>query len=363
MKALELARRAGISPSQVSKIETGKATLSVAALADIASALDRPLAYLFQSDRETPKSLGVVGSLATVEGPERQAFQWFVDEVGRLSAGRLTLLPVGGPGIASGARQITQLSEGVIDLFIEDIVEFSGLAPALQPLALPYVFDREDQRTAFFEGAFFRHNVIDRLAEADVRILNGRWNWRRGLEWVIASTRPLFDPSDLRGMTIRVGEAPGVAEFWDAMGATPVAIPWPRAKRALQRGEIQAMCTHRSHLGPLGLCRHAPYVTCLGDLCPIVVAAMNATRFRALPPDVQEAVTGACDAAGDVFSERVRGAEAENERLCTDRDGGSFITPPPGRWRDRVVAVRRGLIDDGVLLPEPWAEIARLTGG
>ncbi len=45
-----LARATGISQSQLSKIETGKAALSVGVLTRLCRVLGRPLSYLFQSE-------------------------------------------------------------------------------------------------------------------------------------------------------------------------------------------------------------------------------------------------------------------------------------------------------------------------
>ncbi|MDO9111072.1 MAG: helix-turn-helix transcriptional regulator, partial [Desulfatirhabdiaceae bacterium] len=84
LTAVELALRAGLSQSQISKIETGKAALSIASLTSLCQILGRPLSYLFQKDAEIPR---ILGTMTTVAGPESRGLAWFADEVRRLTGG------------------------------------------------------------------------------------------------------------------------------------------------------------------------------------------------------------------------------------------------------------------------------------
>jgi len=67
-----------LSQGQLSKIETGKAALSIGALTSLCQILGRPLSYLFQKDEEIPR---VLGTMTTVAGPESRGLAWFAGEV------------------------------------------------------------------------------------------------------------------------------------------------------------------------------------------------------------------------------------------------------------------------------------------
>jgi transcriptional regulator with XRE-family HTH domain len=82
--AVVLTGQAGLSQGQLSKIENGKAVLSVKTLARLCRIFDRLVGYLFQSVDEMPR---VLGTLATVKGPENEGIQWVAEEVRKLAGG------------------------------------------------------------------------------------------------------------------------------------------------------------------------------------------------------------------------------------------------------------------------------------
>lgn len=365
LKAVDLAARAGISQSQLSKIETGKATLSIKVLARICKSLDRPMSYLFQSDREVPRSFGVAGTLITVDGPESAGVHKFLEEVTRASGGRLSFMPLKARQAGSAAEQVAELREGLIDIFIESLAVYQHIAPALRILSIPYSFSDDAHLHRFLGSDAFAAHVVRPLREAGIRLVNTRWNWRRGLEWALAANRPVMEPRDLAGLRVRVPDAEIQARVWDALGATPVEIPWPDVKAALAHGEIDAVATHRAHLYPLGFCKHARYVTLLGDIAPVLAVGANEARFQALPPEMQACLSAACDRAGDAFTRIVRDAEDANEPLNAARFGAVYIRVPLEPWRERVSAARAAVIADGVVPIEIWREIERIerSGG
>lgn len=307
----DLARKVGFSQGQMSKLETGKAALSIGTLSSLCDVLDRPLSYLFQKDTEIPR---VLGTMATVAGPESRAIAWFSREVERLTSGRLSIVPLQATILGSQIRQAAMLKEGFLDLFIEDMPAFRDLAPSLDLLSLPYIFRDLNHQQSFFNSAVFDQDVKTQLLRQGVYPVNTRWNWKRGLEWVILATHPITRPEQVRGLKVRVFESPMLVRFWEEMGAVPVVIPWPHVKKAWLRGEIDLLPTHKAHLFPLGFCQRGRFVTLLGDVAPLLMVAVNQNRYRCLPPGAQNALVEACNAAGDFFSEEVVRAEAEMKR-------------------------------------------------
>ena len=134
LTAVELARQAGLSQGQISKIETGKAALSIGALTSLCQILGRPLSYLFQKDEEIPR---VLGTMTTVAGPESRGLAWFANEVRSRTGGRLSLVPLQATLLCPQTRQSAMLKDGFLDLFIEDLPAFRDLAPAMGLRPLP----------------------------------------------------------------------------------------------------------------------------------------------------------------------------------------------------------------------------------
>jgi len=357
MTAVELARKAGLSQSQISKIETGKAALSIGALTSLCHILERPLSYLFQKDEEIPR---VLGTMTTVAGPESRGLAWFAGEVRRRTGGRLSLVPLQATLLGPQTRQSAMLKEGFLDLFIEDLPAFRDLAPVLDLLSLPYIFNSTDHQRAFLDSAGFDRNVRQMLLHEGIRQINSHWNWRRGLEWVILSTRPVIHPDQVRGLKVRIFESPLLARFWEQMGAKPVVIPWPSVRRAWLRGEVDLLPTHKAHLYPLDFCRRGRFVTLLGDVPPLLMVAVNEARYNCLPPGVQTALVDACDAAGDFFSREVIRAEAENEQANMRRYGAAYLKVDIKPWQTASRQITRNLATEWPDAQRMWEAIHRM---
>jgi len=330
LTAVEMARQAGLSQGQISKIETGKAALSIGALTSLCQILGRPLSYLFQKDEEIPR---VLGTMTTVAGPESRGLAWFANEVRRLTGGKLSLVPLQATLLGPQTRQSAMLKDGFLDLFIEDLPAFRDLAPALDLLSLPYIFDSTEHQSAFLDSTGFDQNVRQVLLSKGIHPINSRWNWQRGLERVILSTRPIIHPDQVRGLKVRIFESPLLARFWEELGAKPVVIPWPRLRRAWLKGEVDLLPTQKAHLYPLGFCRRGRFVTLIGDVPPQLMVAVNEARYNCLPPSVQTALIEACDAAGDFFSREVIRAEAENEPANMRRYGATYLKVDIKPWQ------------------------------
>ena len=359
LTAVELALRAGLSQSQISKIETGKAALSIAALTSLCQILGRPLSYLFQKDEEIPR---VLGTMTTVAGPESRGLTWFAGEVRRRTGGRLSLVPLQATLLGPQTRQSAMLKEGFLDLFIEDLPAFRDLAPALDLLSLPYIFDSTDHQNAFLNSDGFDQNVRQPLLQEGVHPINANWNWRRGLEWVILSTRPIVHPDQVKGLKVRIFESPLLARFWEEMGARPVVIPWPRLRRAWLKGEVDLLPTHKAHLYPLGFCKRGRFVTLLGDVSPQLMVAVNQARYNCLPPGVQSALVESCNAAGEFFSQEVVRAEAENEQANMRRYGATYLKVDIKPWQTVSRKITEKVMMEWPDASKMWAAIHKVKG-
>jgi TRAP-type C4-dicarboxylate transport system substrate-binding protein len=353
--AVVLAERTGISQGQLSKIENGKVALSVKVLARLCRVFDRPVGYLFQSFDQMPR---VLGTLTTVKGPENAGIQWFAEEVRRLTDGGLALIPLRPSQIGSAAAQVDQLKDGLIDLFVEEPFYYSTFVPGFDTFALPYAFGSESHRRAFLDSPFIREQLVEPLRQAGIRIVNRRWNWLRGLEWVLAANRPVVTPGDLRGLKVRIVSSRLMQRFWMALGAQPVAVPWAEVGAALRAGDIDVLPTHKAHLYPLEFCRHTRFVSLLGDLPPVLCVAVNEAKYQILRPDIQSALLDACDRAGDFFSAYVRQAETENEALNIARFKTAYLKVSLDPWRAAVARTRDDLLAEGLLDSETAAVVA-----
>lgn len=351
MTSQKLASLAGISQGQLSKIENGKAAISIKSLGRLCSILDRPVSYLFQAEAEMPK---VMGTLVTVEGPENKAIRWFADEVARRSDNRINLLPLRATNLGTSNDQVQLLSRGSIDLFIDDLACYSNLEPAFQIFSFPYIFRDMDHQLAFLEGSFFVNNLRPSLKKYAIEFLNTRWNWIRGLEWVLIANRPIRHPDDIRNLRVRTSGWEALERFWKLLGARPVPVLWMELKKALRNGRVDVVPTHKSHLYPLGFCRYLPYVTRLGDVPPVLGIGMHNMKYRAMIPEIQNILKQSSIAAGDYFTNLVEQAENRNEILNIRRYKAKYLTVDIHPWKKAVGKALDRLMEENEIICTVW---------
>jgi TRAP-type C4-dicarboxylate transport system substrate-binding protein len=357
MNAIDLASKAGISQGQLSKIETGKANVSIKNLARLCRILGRPLNYLFQTE---DKSTAVRHRIIAVAGLENQGLHWFAQEVGSNTNGAVALNSLGTLQFGPAVDQIDLIFEGSVDLFIENLAQFYRIAPALKQLSLPYCFRDEQHRQAFLASPYFRKNVTEVLLQKGIRLLNPNWNWIRGLEWVLVSRRPICTPEDVMGLKVRIFDCEHLRIFWDEMGAIPVVVPWSKVRKAIASGQVDVLPTSKAFVYQNGFCSHARYVTILGDIPEIMGVLITETKYSSFSSEVQHALEKACDSAGNIFSLNLYHIEKKNERLNMSRYKAAYLKVDLSPWRLAVSRIRKKMTDQGTLPGQTLREIEKV---
>ena len=356
LNTVSLAAKTSISQGQLSKIENGKATISIKNLTRLCSVLDIPLSVLFQLEDETKPEKHIISAVA---GLECQGLHWLANEISRLTQGDVSLKPLGPFQFGTADEQINYGFKGNLDLFVEGIVHFRSMAPALKHLTLPYCFRSEEKRQAFFQTPFFKKNIVDPLLKNGIRALNPRWNWLRGMEKVLISSRPVISPEDVKGMRVRIYDSDTLAQFWETMGAIPVKIPWSGVHDALKNKTVDLVPTMKALIYHNNYCKYARYITMLGDMPSILGVFISEEKYSSFSPDIQKALEEACDNAGEIFSNNVILLEKRNEQSNLKQYGVAYLKVDKLPWRLKMLEIRKKMMDQGTLSKQAWQEIEK----
>jgi TRAP-type C4-dicarboxylate transport system substrate-binding protein len=354
LNAVALAEKAGISQGQLSKIENGKATISIKNLAAICRVLDYPVSYLFQSEDSAQTGSHTMTTVTAVAGLEHQGLHWFEREISRYTDGTVTLNTLGTLQFGPVHEQIDLLFNGEIDLFVEELVHFDRIVPELKQFNLPYCFPSQEKRLAFLRSSYFRENVANVLLEKGIRCLNPRWNWIRGIERVIIANRPITTPREVKGLRVRIYESEILKKFWEKMGAIPVVVPYAGIRQAIDSGKVDAVPLSKELLYRQRLCRNARFITILGDLACLVGIFITEKKYSSFSHEIQNSLKKACNSAGDIFSMNVKLAEEKNEKLNMYRYGAVYLKVDLEPWRLDTLRIRRELMAEKMLSRTAW---------
>lgn len=330
----DFSAQAGISIAQLSKMETGKATLTIPGLMKIGRTLERPLSYFLQTDSEMPRCLGTLVPSWDAEG---RALGYFAELVKEKTDGQLTIVVFSASQLGPAIGQVEALMTGVIDMFVEALSFYERYANVIRVASLPYCFDDDGHYERFLTSQLFEQEVRRVLRERSVELLNPEWNWRRGPYTVLVSRRLITSPNELRGVRVRSYESEVMVQFLERLGAVPVVVPWARVYEAFGAGEFDAMITNLSHVVSMRFTRIARYLTVLGYRPLDLAIAVNAQKYHNLSPSLQLALQEAAVTAGKHCADLVARAEDEIPALL-EQDNAVVSRVNVMPWRERARA-------------------------
>lgn len=347
LSARELSARTGISQGHLSKIETGKASISIKVLSQLCQFFNRPLNYLFQTKEELPQ---VLATLNIGEGPEKEGIKWFAEAVKRMTTDQISLILLVDPcQFGTVKNQVEYLQRGIIDLVIEDLYLMEKFVPDFNIFALPYGFSSIQKQKDFLNGTVFREMMQKPLLDKGIRFINPCWNWFWGVKRVLVSKKPIFGPDDVAGLKVRVFNSQVLIQYWENLGAKPIVIPWENTAKAFSNNEIDVVPSYKSLVYPLEFCRHAKYVTEIGDIASMRCVAMNESKYQLLAPDIQQALIEACNRAGDNYSKSILRMDKEHERLNIQKFDAVYIKGKNAIWQENTKKTQQNLIRKGIM--------------
>ena len=222
----------------------------------------------------------------------------------------------------------------------------SNLSPTFAVDAIPFLAVGYEANRKLAEAA--RPAIEEELAERGLKLLFIQ-SWPRQGIYVDKEVNTL---SDFEGITMRAYN-PSTARLAELMGATPVTVQQAEVPQAFSTGVVEAMITSPT----TGIDTQAwDFVSHFYDVEAFItwnVVVMNQDVFDALPPEQQEAVMAAAEAAGDRAWENA--PSVTEEQIQTLADNGIIVKKPSEEMLGELQQVGETMLDE-------WLETAGETG-
>ncbi|MEL4308869.1 TRAP transporter substrate-binding protein [Joostella sp. CR20] len=223
-----------------------------------------------------------------------------------------------------GSLDMTKVSVGVLENF----------APKMRVLGLPFLF--KDKQHAF--------NVLDGPIGKSL-LDEGTQFWLKGLCYYDAGSRsfytkekPVHNPSDLKGLKIRVMESITAMNMVRSLGGSPTPISWGELYTSLQQGVVDGaennppsfyLSKHYEVCKYYSLDEH----TVLPD-----VLVLGTHLWNSLTPQEQEWLQEAADRS--VVNQRKLWAASEKEALeAVQKEGVEVIYPDKEPFAEEVQSI------------------------
>jgi tripartite ATP-independent transporter DctP family solute receptor len=249
----------------------------------------------------------------------------FAEKLRERSGGALTVQVFPNGVLGSDPTIISAARGGTLDIALTGNPFFTGLAPKLNVLDLPFQFRDRRHVTAVLDGPIGRQ-LRGELEGANLAVLGF---WDIGFRNITNSRRAISTPADLRGLKIRTTPNPAHIKAFQLLGASPAPMPFTELFTALETRAVDGqenpttlILNARFHevQRHLSLTRHAYTAGIL---------AMSKQRFDALPPAHREAVMAV--AAEITPQQRQMNEDAEGSSVAELRRRGMQVVEDPDR--------------------------------
>ncbi|BES83714.1 C4-dicarboxylate ABC transporter [Pectobacterium araliae] len=196
---------------------------------------------------------------------------------------RVRLFPSGQLGADGELIQQAQVGSNVGVL--TDGGRLAQFVPELAILNAPFLLSNYEQASKFVATPLFKGWESQLQDKSGLVSLS--FNWYQGSRMMITK-KPFTQPADLKGIRVRVPDAPIVIETINCMGASPTPMAWSEVYSAIQTGVVDAAEAHPTALYGSKLNEVAKYITKTNHYHLMTSIVVGSKWFEQLPAEYQK---------------------------------------------------------------------------
>jgi C4-dicarboxylate-binding protein DctP len=283
--------------------------------------------------------------------PKGQAAEKFAEVVEENCGDQATVEVFANSELYGDEDELQALQSGAVQMLAPASAKFTTIAPQLQVLDLPFLFDSvEDIPNVVNPDSPAGQAIFENeaLAERNIRVLG---LWDNGLKQLSSNTE-MVTPEDLQGLSFRIQPSDVLRSQFDAWGAATTPLAFAEVYNALQQGVVDGQENPYSNIESQNMHTVQDFITESNHGYVGYVLAINNDFFEGLDPEVQECVTNAADEAS-AFNREIA-AELNQESKQTIVDAGTTTIT-------ELTPEQRQAFKDAVV-PEVWQQYADVIG-
>ena len=234
-----------------------------------------------------------VSSLSVPKTPWHEMWQRFEARINQGAQGFETRMFIAGE-LGSEETALANIRRGRVQIGGFSLQGLATVVPELSLLLTPYLFDSRAE-VDFVVDHYLDQAYRDLLAEKGLELL--QWS---EVGWTsIYSTRPVRQPEDARGLSMRASNALGSRVFAEAIGADLIPVTFSELIPAMQTGLIESAQGGVGMYTIAGISREAPYLTLTRHAFDAGLIVANREWYRSLSQDQQQLVASSMDRRQD----------------------------------------------------------------
>jgi TRAP-type transport system periplasmic protein len=219
---------------------------------------------------------------------------WFSEYVDEINEGLEVEVYYGGE-LGGHDESVDSVVSGSLDMYVAGIEIFSGHYDMLDLYSFPYLYEDFDHLLELTDPE--QTDATDEIftnyrEDVGVRIIGPAI---QGTRRVTTTDTPVYEPSDLEGLTLRSPGPTIFVETVSGLGASITEIDQPEIPTALAQGTVDGQENPYSIIHGDGIYEHQGYVIETDHMITPMAIHMNEDAFQDLSDDHQDVILEAGD--------------------------------------------------------------------
>jgi len=245
-------------------------------------------------------------------------------------------------GTLGGERDnLESLSAGTLEMSVCGVADAVFYAPETYVVELPYLFESREHNRNFWNGPggeYENNYILERTGIRTLAVLD------RGPRYLTAN-RKVLEPSDLKGMAMRLPENAVWQRVWQHLGASPQGIAYPEIFGALQLGVVEGQENPLQDIYNNRWFEVQDYLMATKHVISVFKWHVSDKFWKTLNADQQNAIQQAIDKAvefGNILT-----AQSEDRILVNlQREGMILVQPDVAQFQAKVAEIRDELVKE-----------------
>lgn len=242
--------------------------------------------------------------------PTVQALRFMGRQVAERSGGRHEVKVFHSRQLGEEKETLEQTRAGAIDLNRTNVALIGNVVPAMNVLALPFLFRSIEHMQKVLDGPI----GTEILGSFEPYGFVGLTFYDSGARSIYNSVRPLRSLADLRGLRIRVQQSEQMSEMMRALGAIPVELPYGQVLTGLATRLIDGAENNWPSFVTTDHYRHAGHYTLTEHTMSPEVLVMSLKAWETLSPDDRRIFREEARRSSQFMRERWRDLEEQSRK-------------------------------------------------
>ncbi len=256
-------------------------------------------------------TFGCTGSEQTSDYAGASAFKEYVEEA---SNGQITCNLMFNGVLGSDRETLESVQMGSCTVTTTGLTQNTNFVPELAVLDSPFLFQTAEDVNNLFADEEFASELSALYSNAGFKFVGMTFQGFRTL----TSNREVHKMSDMKGMTIRVIEAPTPLALWSALGANPTPLAFTEVYTALQQGTVDAQENPLELIYSQKFYEQQDYIISTNHQIQPIFWVMNLGFYNGLPEDLKKVVDDGFEAGLAASKEYSAQMEATYKQTMLD---------------------------------------------